>query len=93
MKLRLVAGIAAALSFATAVAAQTTSETKMSTDTSTKAGVATTKTKMVHTRKTRTHHPRKVLGVKIGHKTITHKTVKETSTSSNGDTSTTVKTQ
>ena len=73
--------------------AQTTDQTKVSTDTSVKGGVATRKTKVVHTTKRKTNRPKKILGVKVGHKTVKHQTVRETSTNSDGDSSTTVKTQ
>lgn len=93
MLLRSIAPLAAALSLTAAMpaAAQTTTETKASTDTSMKDGVATTKTKVVHVTKRKTHHARKILGVKIGHKTAVAKTTKETTTSADGGTSTTVK--
>ena len=83
---------ALALSTGAAVSAQTTTQTKVSTDTSMDNGVATQKTKVEHVRKHKTSRPKKILGVKVGHKTVTHKTVKETTNSSNGDHSTTVKT-
>ena len=84
----------AAMTMAAAPAlAQTTHETKVSHDSSMNDGVATEKTKVTHVSKRKTSRPKKVLGVKVGHKTVTHKTERETSVSSNGDTSTTVKTQ
>lgn len=82
----------AALLAAAPSVAQTTRETKVSHDTSTKDGVATAKTTVTHTTKHETNRPKKILGVKVGHKTVVHKTVKKTSVSSNGDTTTTVKT-
>ena len=93
MKLILAAPIAAALALATGLPAQaqTTHETKVSHDTSMKDGVATEKTKVTHVSKRKTHRPKKVLGVKVGHKTVTHKTVHESSASSNGDSSSSIK--
>ena len=90
----LAAPLAAALALAIGLPAQaqTTASTKVSTDTSTKDGVATHTTKVTHTTKRKTRRPKKILGVKIGHKTVTHKTVRKMSTSTNGDASTTVKT-
>ena len=73
--------------------AQVTRESKVKTDTDVKDGVATRTTKVEHVTKRKTHRPKKILGVKVGNKTVTHKTVRETSTSSNGDHSTSVKTQ
>ncbi len=95
MKLRhLTAALAAAtLAAGTPALAQTTAQTKVTHDTDMKNGVATTTTKVTHTTKRKTRHPKKILGVKVGHKTVTHKTVRETKASSNGDASTTVKTQ
>ena len=75
------------------VQAQTTSKTEVSHDTSMNDGVATTKTKVQHTTKRKTHRAKKILGVKVGHKTVTHKTTRESSVSSNGDTSTKVETK
>jgi hypothetical protein len=72
--------------------AQTTVETKVSHDTSVNDGVATRKTKVVSVRKHKTHRAKRILGVKVGHKTKVSKTVKETTNSTNGDHSTTVKT-
>ncbi len=83
---------ALALSCGSPALAQTVQQTKVDHDTSVKNGVATTKTKITHTTKRKTHRPKKVLGVKVGHKTVTRKTVRETSVSTNGDRSTTVKT-
>jgi hypothetical protein len=76
----------------TPVAAQTTHETKVDHDTQVKDGVATTTTKVTEVSKRKTDQPKKVLGVKVGHKTIKHKTVRETSVSSDGDRATKVKT-
>ena len=76
MKLQYLASIAAlALMTGAAATAQTTTETKVSTDTTVKNGVPVKKTKVVHIRKHRSRRPRKILGVKVGHKTVTHKTV------------------
>lgn len=72
--------------------AQTTTQTKVDHDTSVKDGVATQKTTVTQTNKRKTRQPKKILGVKVGHKTAVHKTVRETKTSSDGDSSTTVKT-
>lgn len=94
MKIIYTAPLLAALALAGAPAqAQTTSSTKVTTGTSMDNGVATSKTKVTHVTTRKTHRPKKILGVKVGHKTVTHKTVRTTSASSNGDTSTTVKTQ
>jgi hypothetical protein len=65
--------------------AQVTHETKVSTDTSMHDGVATRTTKVEHVRKVKTHRPKKILGVKVGHKTVTHKRIETRSVSSNGD--------
>ena len=95
MKTYLVAASIAAgfaLASATPLMAQTMQQTKVDHDTSMKNGVATTKTTVTHTTKHKTRRPKKILGVKVGHKTAVSKTVKETKTSSNGDSSTTVKT-
>lgn len=91
---RNVAAIAATLTLLSGapVAAQTTHETKVDHDTSVKNGVATTKTKVTETTKRKTHRPKKVLGVKVGHKTVKHKIVHETAVSSDGDRKTSVKT-
>lgn len=93
MKLVLAAPLLAALALtAPSVQAQTSTETKVSHDTDVKDGVATQKTKVTTVHKRKTHRPKKVLGVKVGHKTAVTKTVRETSVSTNGDTSTSVKT-
>lgn len=94
MKLFRAAPVVAAFAMTAALpaTAQTTNETKVSHDTSMHDGVATTKTKVVHTRKHKTHRAKRILGVKVGHKTRTTKTVRETTRSSNGDVSTSVKT-
>ena len=81
---------AAGLLLAGAATAQTSSKTEVKHDTSMNDGVATSTTKVEHVTKRKTHRPKKILGVKVGHKTVTHKTVREHSVSSNGDTSTTV---
>lgn len=83
----------AALALMTGVGAdaQTTNRTKVTHDTSVHDGVATRTTKVVHIHKHKTHRAKRILGVKVGHKTVTHKTVRETTHSSNGDVSTTVK--
>ena len=86
------AALAAGLSIGLPLQAQTTVQTKVSHDTSVDNGVATRKTKVEQVSKRKTHRPKKILGVKVGHKTVTHKTVRETSTSTNGDMTTTVKT-
>ncbi|WP_174298573.1 hypothetical protein [Sphingomonas bacterium] len=83
---------ALALTVGISAQAQTTSKTQVKTDTSVSDGVATRTTKVEHVTRRKTHRPKKILGVKIGRKTVTHKTVHTTSTSSNGDQSTTVKT-
>lgn len=84
MKL-LVTAAAAGLLLAGSATAQTTSKTQVKHDTSTSNGVATSTTKVTHVTKRKTRHPRKILGVKVGRKTVTHKTVRESSVSSNGD--------
>ncbi|WP_375395984.1 hypothetical protein [uncultured Sphingomonas sp.] len=71
--------------------AQTTNRTKVTHDTSVHDGVATRTTRVVYTHKHKTRRARRILGVKVGHKTVTRKTVRETTHSSNGDVSTTVK--
>ncbi len=93
MKLVLAAAlILAAFAFATPVSAQTMVKTEVKNDTDVKDGVVTQKHKVVHTTKRKTRHPKKILGVKVGHKTAVKKTVRETTTSSDGSMSTTVKT-
>lgn len=84
---------AAALAAVLPAAAQTTSKTEVKHDTSMDNGVRTRTTKVEHTTKRKTHRPKKVLGVTVGHKTVTHKTVRESSVSSNGDHSTKVETK
>lgn len=88
--------VAAALSLALTCGApamaQTVRETKVDHDTKVHDGVATTTTKVTETSKRKTHRPKKVLGVKVGHKTVKHKVVRETSVSSNGDRKVAVKT-
>jgi len=73
--------------------AQTSHETKVDHDTSVKNGVATTKTKVTETTKRKIRQPKKVLGVKVGHKTVKRQTVRETEVSSDGDRKTTVTTK
>lgn len=87
MKIRHAAAIAATVTLlcGAPLAAQTTHETKVDHDTSVKNGVATTKTKVTETSKRKTRQPKKVLGVKVGHKTVKHQTVRETAVSSDGD--------
>ena len=94
MKIVHVASIAAAMALTAALpaTAQTTHKTEVSHDTSMSGGVATRTTKVVHVSKHKTRRAKRILGVKVGHKTVTHKTVRETKASSNGDVSTTVKT-
>lgn len=94
MKIGKGAAIAATLTLlcSVPVAAQTTHETKVDHDTSVKDGVATTTTKVTETSKRKTRQPKKVLGMKVGHKTVKHQTVRETKVSSDGDQKTTVKT-
>ena len=82
-----------ALALGLPAAAQTTAKTEVSHDTSMKDGVATATTKVQHTTKRKTHRPKKILGVKVGHKTVTHKTTRTSSVSSNGDHSSTVETK
>lgn len=93
MKL-LPAPLAAALAFALAapVAAQTTVKTEVKNDTDVKDGVVTQSHKVTHVTKRKTHRPKKILGVKVGTKTAKSKTVRETTVSSDGGSSTSVKT-
>ena len=72
--------------------AQTSASTKVTNDTSVKDGVVTHERKVVHTTKRNTHRPKKILGVKVGTKTAKTKTVRKTTTSSDGDMATSVKT-
>ena len=72
---------------------QTTSKVEVSHDTDRHDGVVTHSRKVTRTTKTKTHRPKKILGVKVGHKTVTHKTTRESTVSSNGDHSTTVETK
>ncbi|WP_174279671.1 hypothetical protein [Sphingomonas bacterium] len=72
---------------------QTTTKTEVSHDTDQHDGVVTHSRKVTHVTKTRTRRPKKILGVKVGRKTVTHKTVQKTTVSSNGDHSTTVSTK
>lgn len=87
MKIIRTAPLLAVLGLAVAlpVQAQTTSKTNVTHDTSMNNGVATSTTKVEHVTKRKTRRPKKILGVKVGHKTVTHKTVRESSVSSNGD--------
>lgn len=73
--------------------AQTTTKVDVSHDTKTKDGVVTNTRKVERVTKTQTRRPKKILGVKVGHKTVTHKTVQKTSVSSNGDHSATTSTK
>lgn len=95
MKIRYAAAIATTFALLSGVplAAQTTHETKVDHDTSMKDGVATTKTKVTETSKRKTRQPKKVLGVKVGHKTVKHQTVRETAVSSDGDSKVKVETK
>ena len=81
-----------ALVLASGALAQTSTSTSVSNNTSTNNGVVTQTHKVVVTHKRKTHHAKRVLGVKVGHKTATTKVVKKTTTSSNGDMSTSVQT-
>jgi hypothetical protein len=74
------------------VSAQVSTATKVSTSNSMDNGVATQTTKVEHTKKYKTHHPKKVLGIKVGNKTKTVKTVQKTSVDSNGNSSSSVET-
>lgn len=87
MKIQHAAAIAAAFTMicGTPALAQTTRQTKVDHDTKVHDGVATTTTKVTETSRRKTHRPKKVLGVKVGHKTVTHKVVRESSVSSDGD--------
>lgn len=86
MKLFYLAPIAALVLLPVAATAQTTAETKVSTK---MADDGTKTTKVVHVRKRKTHRVKKILGVKVGHKTVTHKTVHETKTGPDGASTTT----
>ena len=94
MKLHHIAAAAAALALTCGMPAmaQTVRETKVDHDTKVRDGVATTTTKVTETSKRKTNRPKKVLGVKVGHKTVKHQVVRETSVSSNGDRKVAVKT-
>ncbi|WP_375391417.1 hypothetical protein [uncultured Sphingomonas sp.] len=72
--------------------AQTTTKTEVKHDTDVNNGVVTHTRTAVHVTKHKTHRPKKILGVKVGHKTKTTKVVHKTSTSSNGETTNSVKT-
>jgi hypothetical protein len=87
------AAVALAIAGVGASSAQTMSKTKVSTDRDVKNGVATDKVKVVNVQKRKTHRPKRILGVKVGHKTAKAKTVRVDANSSNGDSSTTVKTK
>lgn len=94
MKTPYATAFAAALTMicGTPALAQTTRETKVDRDTRVHDGVATTTTRVTETSKRKTNRPKKVLGVKVGHKTVERKTVRESSVSSDGDRSVKVKT-
>lgn len=93
MKLLLAAPLFAALAIpALPATAQTSVKTEVKNDTDVKDGVVTRTHKVTHVAKRKTSRPKKILGVKVGHKTATTKTVRETSTSSDGDMTTSVKT-
>lgn len=72
-------------------AAQTSVSTKVTHDTGSDDGVPTHTTKVVHTVKRKTHRPKKILGVKVGHKTVETKVTRQTTTSADGDVSHSVK--
>ncbi|MEH3106069.1 MAG: hypothetical protein PGN09_01910 [Sphingomonas fennica] len=73
--------------------AQTTTETKVSNDTNVgNDGVVTNTRKVTNVRKQKTGEPKKVLGVKVGEKTATQKTVHETTTDTAGNSKTKVTT-
>ncbi|MBN8809560.1 MAG: hypothetical protein J0I47_15175 [Sphingomonas sp.] len=95
MKIIAIAPLAAGLLLATGNPAlgQTTAKTEVKSKVDVDNGVATRTTKVTHLTKRKTHRPKRILGVKVGHKTVTHKTVRETAVSSNGDHSTTVTTK
>ncbi|WP_271300392.1 hypothetical protein [Sphingomonas sp. CV7422] len=92
MKRSLIAIAALSLTVGTSAMAQTVRETKVDHDTKVHNGVATTTTKVTESSKRKTHRPKKILGVKVGHKTVKRKIVRETSVSSDGDRKTVVKT-
>ncbi len=89
---RLALSALAAFALTTGVSAFAQNSTSVSHSTSTHDGVVTHKTKVVKVHKRKTRHVRRVLGVKVGHKTATSKTVTKTTRKSNGETTTTVKT-
>ncbi|MGI4731729.1 MAG: hypothetical protein ACRYFW_08285 [Janthinobacterium lividum] len=72
--------------------AQTTVKTTVSHDTSMTDAGPTRTTKVTHVVKRKTHRPKKILGVKVGHKTVTRKIERKTTTSADGGMSTQVKT-
>ena len=94
MKVSMIVAAGAALMVVAPAGAQTTAQTKVSNNTHVdNNGVVTQQHKVTHVTKRKTHHPKKVLGVKVGHKTVTHKTERTTTTDSQGNASTTVKSQ
>jgi hypothetical protein len=72
--------------------AQVSTSTKVSTSNSMDNGVASQTTKVEHVKKIKTHHAKRILGVKVGHKTKTIKTVRKTTVNSNGDSTSSVQT-
>ena len=82
---------ALALSAGRPAAAQTTTQTRVTHGTSMRGGVVTHRTRVVHVTKHKTRRAKRILGVKVGHKTVKTTTVRETTTSSNGATRTVVK--
>ncbi len=83
---------ALALAAGLPVEAQTAVKTTVSHSTKTSDGMPSQTTKVTHVTKRRTHRPRKILGVKVGHKTVTRKVVRKTTTAADGSMSTQVKT-
>lgn len=82
---------ALALTIGVPAQAQTTSSTKVTHDTGMNDGMPTSTTKVTHVTKRKTHRPKKIFGVKVGHKTVTHKTVRTTTMGADGDRSMSVK--
>lgn len=71
--------------------AQTTTKSSVTTSNSVQAGVPATTVKAKVVQKTKTRRAKRVLGVKVGHKSRVHKTVRNTTVTATGDTSTQVK--
>jgi hypothetical protein len=83
---------AMALGASMPVVAQVSDRTKVTTHNRTEDGVDTQTTRVIHEKKFKTHHAKRILGVKVGHKTEKIKSVRTTKVDSNGDSSTSVRT-